>query len=129
MYNAITPNIVGTRHKHIWKMENSSQSQNLCVANGKQCNYHKRIFLLEDDGLLTLSAPSVITINQSLICSLSVLCPRLFGGSLLFALAQSKQCNSIIAAGLEWVKVRIPDGKKNVHTFGVAAICWAIWNS
>ena len=50
--------------------------------------------------MLTLSAPSVITINRTLTCSLSVLWPRLFGGSLLLALAQSKQCNSIIAAGL-----------------------------
>jgi hypothetical protein len=91
--------------------------------------FSQKDILIRRYGLLTLSAPSVITINQSLICSLSVLWPRLFGGSLLFALVQSKQCNSIIVAGLEWVKVRIPDGKKNVHTFGVAAICWAIWNS
>jgi len=91
--------------------------------------FSQRIFLFEEDGLLTLSAPSVITINRTLTCSLSVLWPRLFGGSLLLALAQSKQCNSIIAAGLGVGSKYGFQMEKNAHTFGVAAICWAIWKS
>jgi hypothetical protein len=74
--------------------------------------FSQKIFLLEEDAWVADPKCSFCDNNKS-ISHLFFECPvaKVIWGSLLLALAQSKQCNSIIAAG-EWVEVWIPDGKK-----------------